>query len=193
MSQSGNLIIVPSESELQSLRDQISEAKRAAEYIQLKRDLQKLVSETINMPNEFDGMMQMPDTEQLLKTKREKPRFIDLFIDRLRGMFSVRPIMGNIIALLVAFIALYFIYDELGVSRATRDFLAIGIEIFSAIQIIKSGTRGLLLPFLALTIGGAGAHMLSHSPMLFHFGHAFYEQLMVMGIIGLGVSVLSID
>ncbi|GEM_PF-1417471 len=193
MSQSGNLVIVPSESELQTLRDQISEAKRAAEYTQLKRDLQKLVSETINMPNEFDGVMQMTDTEQLLKTKREKPRFIDLFIDRLRGMFSVRPIMGNIIALLVAFIALYYIYDELGVSRATKDFLAIGIEIFSAIQIIKSGTRGLLLPFLALIIGGVGAHMLSHSQMLFHFGHNFYEHLMVVGIIGLGVSVLSID
>lgn len=135
----------------------------------------------------------MPDTQKTLKSKPESPRFVELFIDRLRDMFSVRPIMGNIIALLIAFIALYYIYDELGVSRATKDFLAIGIEIFSAIQIIKSGTRGLLLPFLALIIGGTGTHMLSHSPMLFHFGHAFYERLMVVGIIGLGVSVLSID
>lgn len=193
MSQNGNLITLPSEADLQILRDQISEAKRIAEYAQLKRDLQKIITETVNTPNEFDGMMQVPDMQQMLKAKREKPRFIDLFIDRLRGMFSVRPIMGNIIALLIAFIALYYIYDELGISRATKDFLAIGIEIFSAIQVIKSGTRGLLLPFLALIIGGVGAHILSHSPMLFHFGHTFYEQLMVVGIIGLGISVLSID
>ncbi len=193
MNQNGNLITLPSESELQTLRDQIGEAKRIAEYVQLKRDLQDIVSKSVNMPNEFEGVMQIPDTEQVLKSKREKPRFLELLTERLRGMFSVRPIIGNVIALLIACVLLYSIYDQLGVTHATKDFLSIGIEIFAAIQIIKSGTRSLLLPFLALIIGCTASHSIASNNLIFHFGKDFYQHLMVVGIIGLGVSVLSID
>lgn len=193
MSQNANLIIIPSESELQTLRDQISEAKRLAEYAQLKRDLQDIVTKSVNMPNEFEGVMQIPDTDQILKTKREKPHFFEMLAERLRGMFSVRPIIGNVIALLIACVLLYSIYDQLGVTHATKDFLAIGIEIFAAIQIIKSGTRSLLLPFLALVVGCTASHSIASHNLIFHFGKDFYQYLMVVGIIGLGVSVLSID
>lgn len=193
MSQTNNMLVIPSDTELQNLRDQIDEAKRAAEYAKLKRDLKDIVSSAVNTPNEFEGVMQMPDTDRVLKTKHAKPHFFELMIERLRGMFSVRPIIGNIIALLIAGIALYYIFEAAGVSRASQGFLAAGIEIFAAIQIIKSATRGLLLPFLALIIGGAASHAISDHQMVFHFGKIFYEHLMVVGIIGLGISVLSID
>jgi hypothetical protein len=110
-------------------------------------------------------------------------------------MFSLRPIIGSIIALLIAGVALSYIYHEVDMTSFTKyqSYFAIGIQVFAAIQIIKSATRGLLLPFLALVIGGTVAHSLGAHHTLMHFNRTFYEHLMIVGIIGLGVAVLSID
>ena len=191
--QISDLFVVPSDTELQNLREQIASAKRMAEYAQLKKDLKEIVSTSVNTPNELEGMMQIPDTEKVLKTKREKSHFFELLLERLHSMFSVRPIIGNIIALLIASVALYYIFDETEMSQSSQGFFAAAIEIFAAIQIIKSATRGLLLPFLALLIGCSIAHMLTAHQTFLHFNKIFYEHLMVVGIIGLGVAVLCID
>ncbi len=185
----------PSEEDLARIRAEIQGAKRQAEYNQLKRDLQDITHKAANTSNESDKLMQLPDIDTILKSQRDKPHSLKLFLDRVRGMFSVRPIIGNIIALLIAGIALFYIFDEVNVTGFGKyqSYFAMGIEIFAAIQIIKSATRGLLLPFLALTIGGTIAHSLGADQSLLHFNKAFYEGLMITGIIGLGVAVLCID
>ena len=183
------------EQDLNQLKSQVEEAKRKAEYDRLKRDLHDITYKAANTPTEFDGAMQRPDTNKVLRTKRTKHHFFDLLFERVRGMFSLRPIVGNIIALLIAGVALFYIYNEMNMAgfEKYQGYFAIGIQIFAAIQIIKSATRGLLLPFLALIVGGSIAHSLGADQTLLHFNKAFYEHLMITGIIGLGVAVLSID
>ena len=187
--------MIPNEQDLVSLRSEIEAAKRKAEYDKLKKDLHDITYKAVNTPTEFDGMMQVPDTQKALKTKRQGYHFFELLFDRVRGMFSLRPIIGNIIALLIAGIALFYIFNEVNMTgfEKYQSYFAIGIQIFAAIQIIKSATRGLLLPFLALIIGGSIAHSLGAHETLLHFNKAFYQHLMITGIIGLGVAVLSID
>jgi hypothetical protein len=187
--------ILPTEQDLNLLKSQIEEAKRKAEYERLKQDLHDIAYKAANTPNEFDGSMQLADTDRVLETKRTKNHFFDLLFCRIRSMFSLRPIIGNIIALLIAGIALFYIFNEVNTTglKAYQSHFAIGIQIFAAIQIIKSATRGLLLPFLALTLGAAVAHNLGADQTLLHFNKEFYQHLMITGIIGLGVAVLSID
>lgn len=188
-------ILSPSEQELTQLKLQIEESKRKAEYEKLKQELNDITYKASNTPTEFEGVMRIPDTEKVLRAKHNKHHFFDLLFDRIRGMFSLRPIIGNIIALGISILALYYIFTELQQAGLVKyqSYAAIGMQIFAAIQIIKSGTRSLLLPFLALVVGTTVMHSLHHGQTLFHFNKTFYEHLMIVGIIGLGVSVLSID
>lgn len=142
---------MPTDQDLQNLKDEINAAKRKAEYDLLKQELQEVTYKAVNTPNEFDGAMQVPDTEKKLVTKRKGQRFFELLFNRIRDMFSLRPIIGNIIALMIAGVALFYIYREVDMAgfKDYQGYFAIGIQIFAAIQIIKSATRGLLLPFLA--------------------------------------------
>lgn len=181
--------------DIQALKDKIAEAKRQHEHERLKQELHDITYKAAHTPTEFDGAMQIPDTDKVLKTKRKHKHFIEMFLERIKGMFSVRPILGNIIALLLSGIALFYIFKEVNLAGFAKYqwYFAIGIQIFAAIQIIKSGTRALLLPVLALVLGGLAAHSLSGNQTLFHFNQLFYQHLMIVGIIGLGVSILSID
>ena len=74
-----------------------------------------------------------------------------------------------------------------------QGYFAIGIQLFAAIQIMKSATRSLILPFLALIVGGTVAHQLPAGHALLHFARPFYQHLMIVGIIGIGIAVLAID
>lgn len=58
--------MIPSEQDLLSLKSEIAAAKRKVEYEKLKKDLHDITYKAVNTPNEFDGVMQMPDT----KTRR---------------------------------------------------------------------------------------------------------------------------
>ena len=186
---------IPTDTQIALLRESIANAKRKAEYESLKRDLHDITYQAANTPTEFDGQMQRPDTDRVLKTKRTREHWIELLFGRVKGMFSVRPLIGNIIALLIAGIALFYIFNEVNIAgfKAYQNYFAIGIQLFAALQIIKSATRGLLLPFLALVVGGSVAHSLGADQTLLHFNRNFYEHVMLTGIIGLGVAVLAID
>lgn len=186
---------IPTVHDLASLRDELEAARKKLEYDQLKRDLYEITCKAAVVSNEFSGVMQLPDSEQNLKTKNANHVFAELLLDRLRRMFSLRPIVGNIIALLISVITLFYIFNEVNIAgfEQYQAYFAIGIQLFAAIQIIKSATRGLLLPFLALTVGSYVSHSLSAHDTLFNFNIDFYQHLMIVGIIGLGVSVLSID
>ncbi len=187
--------MMPNDEDLQLLRNEVEAARRKAEYDRLKQDLHDITYKAVNTPNEFNGAMQVPDTSRVLKAKRSTYHFFDLLFERIRDMFSLRPIIGNIIALLIAGVALFYIFREVNMAgfKDYQSYFAIGIQLFAAVQIIKSATRSLLLPFVALVLGGAVAHNIGHHQTLLHFNQQFYQHLMIVGIIGLGVAVLSID
>lgn len=183
------------EQDLNQLKSKIEAAKRQVEYDQLKRDLVDLTYKAANTPTEFDGAMQLSDTDHVIQTQRKSVHVVEMMFHRIQRMFSLKPIIGNIIALLIAAIVLFMIFNNMNKTgfNAVQHYLAIGIQIFAAIQIIKSATRGLLLPCLALVIGAVVAHSLGAHQTFLHFNKTFYNDLMITGIIGLGVAVVAID
>jgi len=75
-------------------------------------------------------------------------------------MFAIRPIIGNIIALGLSCFALFYIYHEIDLAGFSgyRHYFGVGKLLFAALQIIKSSTRCLMLPILALVIESLIAH-----------------------------------
>ncbi len=68
-----------------------------------------------------------------------------------------------------------------------------GIYIFLALQLLKSSTRSILLSILALIVGSSIAHVLKERKLLLDHAATFYQYIMGARIIGVGLSVLSID
>ena len=175
---------------LEELKQQVADAKQQTEFDRLHEELR-----TLKEPNEFDGAMQEPDQYKVLKTKRRARHAVDILIDRLSRMFAVRPIIGNLIGIGLAFFAMYYIYHKIDLEgfKQYQDYFGIGTQLFAAVQIIKSGTRSLLLPVIALVFGSIAAHTLPHHHTLFGYSQNFYEHLMIVGVIGVGASILAID
>ena len=189
-------INLPTETDIRVINTQIQDAKRSAEYEELEQELHDVTYKASHMSTEFDGQMQLPYIHQVLKSRHRKLHFFDILFARIHAMFSLRPVTGNIIALLIAGIALFYIFNEANMAgfEKYQNYFAIGVQIVAAIQIIKSATRSLLLPFVGLVIGTAVAHSLGapHSTLL-HFNREFYQHLTMVSIIGICVAVLAID
>lgn len=189
------ILLSPTDEELAQLREQLRDAKRQREYVQLKQDLHQITVQGVNTPNEFDGAMQIPDTHKVLHSKHTTKYTMDLLIERIKAMLAVRPILGNIIALLLATVALYYVFNEIQLKAfgGSRHYFAIGIAGLAGFQIIKSATRSLLLLLLAIACGGLISHQLGTHQALFYFHPVMYQALMVVGIVGLGVAIFTID
>lgn len=186
------ITIEPETEEVRLLRIQLTQARR--EQAQLQQALQDVATHD-NQPNEFEGSMQIPDNAKVLKTRRRGYSIVEMLLGRIGRMCGIRPVMGNVIGIGVALLALYFIQHEIILHGFAKyqHYLGIGLLIFAGVQIVKSGTRSLLLPLVA-TIGGAVvSHTLVHHQTLFSYGATFFQYVMIVGIIGLGISVLNID
>ena len=182
--------------EIETLKNQLQEAKEKKELVALRNELEKTIQETANTPNEFDGAMQVPDSIEALKTKRKVRSFVELLLQRLGAMLSPRPVIGNIIAIGVAIASfLYLQYNVLALAHLGKyqHYIGIGLLVFAALQIVKSGTRSLILPIIATVAGSIISHQLTSTQSLLGYGPTFYQYVMITGIIGLGVGVLSID
>lgn len=188
-------IVMPNEHDIATMKSKIEAMRRKAEFEQLKQELADVTHKAVNTPSEFEGAMQLPDTDKVLKSKRKTASFFDLVFDRVRAMLAVRPIVGNIIAIGLAFFALYYIYNEIQgtVLAEYQSYMGTGMCIFAAIQCLKSSTRSILLPILALVAGSSISHTLGQGDVLLGHGVTFYQYMMGIGIIGVGLSVLSID
>lgn len=187
--------MTPSDEEINDLRAEVADAKRITQYHQLKKELAKSTQQIMGANQEFEGSMQIPDTDKMLKANREPSSLVELFIERIRGMFSIKPIIGHIIAILLAGIVLFYIFNEVDAKWFVKyqAYFGIGVQFAAALAIIKSATRSLILPFAALFLGGMAAHTLHGHETLFHFGQAFYEHLMIVGIVGAAISIATID
>ena len=136
-------ITIPDEQTIEKLKSQISDMSRKAEHEKLKKELAELTREIVHTPNEFEGAMQMPDTEKVLSAKRKRAGFFELVINRVRDMASLRPIVGNVIAIGLAVFALYYITTQVQgtVLEDYQHYLGTGMCIFAGLQVIRSATH----------------------------------------------------
>ncbi len=180
---------------IDELKSQIDSEKKKQEYEQLKRDLFDISYQANHAPNEFDGGMVQVDTEQSLKTKRGKESFSELFIARIIKMFNARPIIGNLIAVGLAFVGLMSMNKYMTNPDLVMIKLYIGrfMMIAGAAQILKSASRSLLLPLIATTVGGIIANQLTGNQIMFGQPSWFYQGVLITGLVGIAISVFSID
>ena len=188
-----------SDREIQELRNKIEEQKRIQEYQNLKKDLEEISYRSANSLNEFDSAMQSPDTDRVLQSRKGKDHFINLAIKRFQHMLSPRPAVGNFIALalIISVIVLLrgnFIQKIDGYDvHKILPYLGYGALVAGALQIIKSATRTLLIPLLAIVIGGIVAVGMGQHDIVMTFGKDVYQGMFVCGLIGFLIAGFAID
>tara|TARA_B100001996_G_scaffold247927_1_gene192097 strand:+ start:225 stop:800 length:576 start_codon:yes stop_codon:yes gene_type:complete len=185
----------PSQHELNALIKQRDELKQQQQLGQLKEEIQEITQQVINKPNEFEGSMQVQDSYRALHTKRKRSAFTELVIARIISMISLRPVIGNLIAIGLVMLALVFLHQGLMLSHLARyqHYMGVGLMLFAGLQIIKSGTRSICLPLISMILGAMISHQLKSDELLFTYGRTFYQYVMMTGIAGVAISVLTID
>ena len=186
--------LAPTESQLNDLKAQLEAAERQRQYDEIKSKLDAIQGQG-SEANEFEGAIQIPDTEKVMQTKRQSQHLIEKIIKRVTHMLSPRPVVGNLIAIGLAFIALHFLRHEVTLAGFGKyqNYIGTGLLIFGAIQVIKSSTRSLFIPVITMIAGAIISHTLPHGEHFLGYTAQFYQYVMITGIIGLGISVLTID
>ena len=188
-----------SDREIQELRNKIEEQKRLQEYQTLKKDLEEISYRSANSLNEFDSAMQSPDTDRVLQSRKGKDHFINIAIKRFQHMLSPRPAVGNFIALalIISVIVLLrgnFIQKIDGYDvHKLLPYLGYGALVAGALQIIKSATRTLLIPLLAIIIGGLIIAAMGQNDVVMTFDKWVYQGMFISGIVGLIIASFAID
>lgn len=181
--------------ELNDLKSKIAAQRKIQEYEQLKKDLFDISFKANHTLTEFDSGMQQVDTERALKTKRSNPSFSELVISRIIKMCNVRPIVGNFIALGLSIFGLIFILNFLNGSdlKSLKVGLTYFIEIAAAVQVLKSASRSIVLPLAATAIGAVISNQLTGHQLFLNHSSDFFQAMMIIGLVGIGISVFAID
>jgi len=114
-------------------------------------------------------------------------------------MCSPRPAVGNFIALGIILAVIFLLRSGVVTHIGSYDvseylpYLGYGALIAGALQIIKSATRTLLIPLLALIIGGLIAVSMGQNDIVMTFGNGIYQGMFICGIIGLIIAAFAID
>lgn len=181
--------------QINDLKFKINEHKKREEYERLKNDLFEITYRANNTLTEFDSGMLQVDTERVLLNKNRKQTLSEIIIARVIKMCALRPITGNLIALALAIISIFSLNSFLNNPEleTLKTVLRYFIEFAAGMQILKSASRSLVLPIFA-TIAGAivANHLTGHQLLLLHSAD-FYEALMVTWLVGIAISVFSID
>jgi len=181
--------------EINELKSQIDAQRKIEEYEKLKKDLFEISFKANHALTEFDGGMQQVDTTRALKAAHSNPTFSELIIGRIIKMCNVRPIVGNFIALGLSVIGLVFIFNFL--TSPDLKSLMVGltyfIEIAAAVQILKSASRSIVLPLAATAIGAVVSNQITGSHLFLNHSAEFFQAMMIVGLVGIGISVFAID
>lgn len=190
-----NFPLSVTDNELDELKAQLVEQKKALEYARLKKDLSDIAFKAAHELTEFDGGMQQVDTERVLKSKRDKQTFSEIFIARVVKMCNVRPIVGNLIAITLSFVGLFFLMNFLNNPelKFLKTYLGYFIEIAAAVQILKSASRSIVLPIIATILGAVISNQLTGNQLFLNHPSLFFQCMMVTGLIGICISVFTID
>ena len=177
------------------LKLKIDAQRKVHEYAKLKKDLFDITYQASHTLTEFDGGMQQIDTEQSLKTKRTTSSFYDLLISRTIKMCNVRPIVGNVIGIVLSIIGLVFLLNFLNNPelKTLKIYLAYFIEIAAAVQVLKSASRSIVLPLVATIMGSIVSNQLTGHQLFLNQPSLFFQAMMITGLIGISISVFSID
>lgn len=180
---------------LNELRHQISEQKKREEYARLKKDLFDITYKANHTLTEFDAGMKQVDTENVLSKPNRKQTLSEILIARFIKMCALRPITGNLIALALAFIAVFSLHSFLNNPDLAflKKVLCPLIELAAGVQIYKSASRSLVLPIAATLIGAIISNQLSGHELFLQHSSEFYQALLITGLIGITVSIFTID
>ena len=183
------------DNDINELKAKLDAQKKLNEYEKLKQDLFNITFQANQTLTEFDGGMQQVDTEQSLKTKRNTLSFSEIFVSRTLKMCNVRSVIGNMIAISLAVVGLLFLYDCLNNPelKTLKIYLAYFIEIAAAVQILKSASRSIVLPLAATVIGAIVSNQLTGHQLFLNQPSLFFQAMMVTGLVGIAISVFSID
>lgn len=187
--------LVISDEDIRSIREQIQEQKRLAEFEELKGELFDISYKANHSLTDFDGGMKQVDTDKVLKTKRSAHTFSEMIIARFMKMCSFRPIVGSIVAVGLALACVICIFSFLHHPKLDnyRILVAYCIEMAAGVQILKSASRSLLLPVLATIIGAIVANTMEPNQLFLFHHQLFYQIMMLTGILGISISVFTID
>ena len=189
------LTTTPSRHEIDQLRSEIEERKRQAEYEQLKKDMAQISLDAKHQLTEFDGGLKEVDTISLLKSKGRKRHFADFIIHGFLKMMSPRPVARNLLAIGLIFASVFCIMKLLNIKQINpyKIYFCYFLEFAVAIQIIKSAPRSLFIPVIATLIGAITANVMPQAGVFLAHHQLFYQILMVTGVIGICISVFTID
>lgn len=197
---------IPTEEELIELRrrvQHIQEKEQGELAAQAKRQEKDALIQTIEeatykavtQPTEYDSAMAIADTDKVLKTRRTSKRWLDRVFQRLMAMGSLRPISAHLIALTLAGLAVVGLvyWVDVPFIEPYKPFGIHIIQVIGAIQILKSSTRSIALPLLAMGVGCIMGQKVTGSTEVFFMNHNAFSLLTLVGVIGLAFSVLAMD
>jgi hypothetical protein len=111
----------------------------------------------------------------------------------IKQFFAVEPVISNIIAIVLCAGCLILLNYPALLPKLGKYHLYIiyAIKCLIGLQLIKAATKSLLLSFSAIALAGI-ALWLCYSGLFFVGTQAIWQQMMVMGILGLGISIIFI-
>lgn len=188
--------LAPSMDDLATLRSQLDEQKRIAEYQKLKKDLEDITTRTVSTPSDLEGVMQMPDTEKVLVTKRLTHSIVEKIVDRALKMCAIQPIIGSIIAIMLPIGGMFFLHflSQLALKHGVH-WVAQGLPYFMkgsmiaiSLAILASASRSILLPVLGMVFAGFFCSVLQGHEKMLNFG---FNDFLILGVTSFVASLFS--
>lgn len=183
------------EQEIARLRREIDASRRQEELKKLKEEMAEITLKAQYDLGEFEGGLKEVDTERLLKNKQKSNHLMDKALASFLKMMSVRPVIRNLVAIFVLMGCVVCLLDFLHIKALEGKiiYFCYFIEVAVGIQILKSATRSLLIPVAATLIGAVVANTMPEGSLFLMHHQLFYQILMVTGIVGVMMSVFTID
>lgn len=130
------------------------------------------------------------------RSKRATHEFVSALLGRMLGLFSLQPIVGHIIGVIVLIVAFIVAANKLPSSLLLHYGVYLNwiIGITLGIVVIKSASYSLALPALALVIGATSTAVAHHfHGTVFTLEASFYFRMLIVGIIGLIIAALTLE
>jgi hypothetical protein len=117
-------------------------------------------------------------------------------IFRIRGMLSIEPIIGNVIAIALAIGVLALLnHHEFFPSWLHGKwglYLGYAVQTGIVIQFLKSASCSIILPVLALSFAAAGFALQNFEPDVHLLTTTVLQQCMFLGVLGMVISIYKI-
>lgn len=109
-------------------------------------------------------------------------------------MMAIEPVMVNLLAILLGLGILFLLnypslFPKIG---KYHQYLTYAIYGLISLQTIRSATKSLFIPIIALLISGIGFLSISLNPHIPFFNMEFLKQLMLLGVIGVSAAIFVI-